>query len=262
MIGFIGCGNMASAIVKGLVSSGLFKGDEIALYDLFSEKANTLSSLYGAKVMESESAVAESCDIVVLAVKPNVIATVLNRIDSCLKLKNPLVISIAAGKTLDFISDNLSYDARLARVMPNINASVGAAVSGYCVKGDENDRDFVRIFCESFGTAVEIAEKDFSIFSAIGGCSPAFCYMFIDSLARAGVKNGLTKAKALEVAAGAVLGSAKMVLQSEEHPWELVDKVCSPGGTTIEGVSSLQESAFESAVIRAVEASYKKDNKV
>lgn len=106
---------------------------------------------------------------------------------------------------------------------------------------------------------MNIEEKIFSIYSAIGGCSPAFAYMFIDSLARAAVKNGMPKAQALEVAAGAVMGSAKMILQSSEHPWELVDQVCSPGGTTIEGVAALQSEGFESIVGKAVEAAYHKD---
>ena len=145
--------------------------------------------------------------------------------------------------------------------MPNINAKVCAAISAYC--GNERvsaeDKDFVEGFCNAFGKGIEIEEKLFSIYSAIGGCSPAFAYMFIDSLARGAVKNGMTKAAALEVAAQAVLGSAKMILESGEHPWKLVDAVCSPGGTTIEGVASLQNDGFEASVIKAVEASYNKD---
>ena len=111
-------------------------------------------------------------------------------------------------------------------------------------------------------TPVAVEEKNFPIFSVIGGCSPAYTYMYIDSLARAGVKNGLPKKMALEIAAQAVLGSAKTILESEEHPWELIDRVCSPGGTTIEGVASLQNDGFEATVIKAVEESYKKDSKV
>ena len=111
----------------------------------------------------------------------------------------------------------------------------------------------------SSGKGIEIEEKLFSIYTAIGGCSPAFAYMFIDSLARGAVKNGMTKDAALKVAAQAVLGSAKMILESNEHPWKLVDAVCSPGGTTIEGVASLQEDGFEASVISAVEASFNKD---
>ncbi|MBO7318522.1 MAG: pyrroline-5-carboxylate reductase, partial [Clostridia bacterium] len=126
----------------------------------------------------------------------------------------------------------------------------------------EDELMFVKALCESFGIAVNISENLFSAYSAIGGCSPAFAYMFIDSLARGAVKNGMPKDIALEVAAGAVLGSAKMILESNEHPWALVDQVCSPGGTTIEGVTSLKNDGFESAVMNAVQAAIDKDKRL
>lgn len=264
MLGFIGTGNMASAIIKGLLSSGMLKGGDIAVYDIDSKKAKALSEEYGLNVFSDEKEIAEKCDKVVLSVKPNVFPSLLKKIDGSLKKNNPLIISIAAGKTLDFISECLTYDAEIVRVMPNINAKVGGAVSAYCGNSNvsEDDLAFVKSFCESFGIAVNIEEKLFSVYSAIGGCSPAFVYMFIDSLARAAVKNGMPKAQALEVAAGAVLGSAKMILESEEHPWALVDQVCSPGGTTIEGVASLQNDGFEASIIAAVEAAINKDKKL
>ncbi len=260
MLGFIGTGNMASAIIKGIRRSGRIK-EEIAVFDISEEKAQALSREYGVRVLSSTEDIARQCDKVVLSVKPNVFPSLLNEIGGVLKENNPLIISIAAGKTLDFIGGCLPYEGRIVRVMPNINAKVGAAVSAYCgnEKASADDLLFVREFCESFGIAVNIEEKLFSIYSAIGGCSPAFSYMFIDSLARAAVKNGMPKQQALEVAAGAVLGSAKMILESEEHPWGLVDQVCSPGGTTIEGVSALQSGGFEAVVGSAVEAAYHKD---
>ena len=264
MLGFIGAGNMASAIIKGIVASEMLSANEIAVFDIDKSKTEKLRADYGVRVLLSAQDIAMSCDKVVLSVKPDVFSSLLAQIDESFKASNPLIISIAAGKTLDFISACLSYKAKIVRVMPNINATVGAAVSAYC--GNEevgiDDLDFVRKLCESFGIAVNIEEKLFSIYSAIGGCSPAFAYMFIDSLARAAVKNGMPKAQALEVAAGAVMGSAKMILESTEHPWQLVDRVCSPGGTTIEGVSSLQANSFEAVVGEAVEASYLKDKKM
>lgn len=260
MLGFIGAGNMASAIIKGVVASGKISED-IAVFDISEDKAQALSREYGVKVLSGAKEIARRCDKVVLSVKPNVFLSLLSEIGEELKESNPLIISIAAGKTLEFIGSCLSYEGRIVRVMPNINAKVGAAVSAYCgnEKADGNDLDFVKNLCESFGIAVNIEEKLFSIYSAIGGCSPAFSYMFIDSLARAAVKNGMPKKQALEVAAGAVLGSAKMILEIDEHPWDLVDQVCSPGGTTIEGVSALQSGGFEALVGSAVEAAYNKD---
>ena len=139
-----------------------------------------------------------------------------------------------------------------------------SAVSAFCAgeNVNEDEKLFVEKLLSSFGTAVEIKEDLFSVFSAIAGCSPAFSYMYIDSLARGAVKNGMMRDTALKIAAQAVLGSAKMILESDEHPWTLVDRVCSPGGTTIEGVTSLKEDGFEAAVMNAVQASFDKDKKM
>ena len=148
--------------------------------------------------------------------------------------------------------------------MPNINAVVAEAICGYCgnEKTTKDDLDFVQKMCSCFGKAIELPEEKFPIFGVIGGCSPAYAYMFIDAMARAAVKNGLPKQQALEISAQAVLGSAKMILESGEHPWELIDKVCSPGGTTIEGVLALQRDGFEAAVADAVESAFEKDRKL
>lgn len=264
MLGFIGTGNMASAIIKGVIASGLLNGDEIGVYDLQSEKADFLSAEYGVKNFGSASALAENCDKIVLSVKPNVIAAVLSEIGGIAKDKNPLFVSIAAGKTLGFLSSCVDYKGKFVRVMPNINAVVLSAISAFCVNENVTDEEkaFVEKLLSAFGTAVEIREDLFSVFSAIAGCSPAFSYMYIDSLARGAVKNGMPKDMALKIAATAVMGSAKMILESDEHPWTLVDRVCSPGGTTIEGVTSLQQNGFENAVMNAVQASFDKDKRL
>ncbi|MBQ8503129.1 MAG: pyrroline-5-carboxylate reductase [Clostridia bacterium] len=264
MTGFIGCGNMASAIIRGMISSGFSKGEDIAVFDIDKEKTAALAGEYGIRVSESEKKIVSECDTVVLAVKPNVFPTLLPEIGEELKIADPLIISIAAGKTLEFISELLPYTPRAVRIMPNINAKVCQAISAFCgnERVTDKEKEFVSGFCDSFGKGTEIKEELFSIYSAIGGCSPAFVYMFIDSMARAAVKNGMTKKQALEISAQAVLGSAKMILESGTHPWQLIDEVCSPGGTTIEGVASLQSDGFESAVIKAVEASYNKDKKI
>lgn len=261
MTGFIGCGNMASAMIRGLVASEKFRGEDIAVYDLCKEKTEVFAKELSLTVMENEAEITEKCDVVVLAVKPNAFPALLGKIGSVLSEKDPLVISIAAGKTTAEIAGFLPYTPRLIRIMPNINARAQAAISAFCGNSrvTAEDKELVQSFCDCFGRGIEIEERLFSIYSAIGGCSPAFSFMFIDSLARAAVKNGMTKAQALETAAQAVMGSAKLILESDEHPWDLVDAVCSPGGTTIEGVCALQENGFEAAVEKAVEASYEKD---
>lgn len=261
MTGFIGAGNMASAMISGLVSSGTLSGGDIAVFDIDAQKTAALAKELGVRVLGSAQEVAQSCENVVFSVKPNILPEVLPPLKRVILEHKPLVISIAAGKPLSFFEERLSGEVRLVRVMPNINATVGEAVSAFCgnENATENDLAFAKKMCESFGTAVNLPEKHFPLFGVIGGSSPAFAYMFIDALARASVKNGMPKKQALEICAQAVLGSAKMILESKEHPMELTDRVCSPGGTTIEGVLSLQKNGFGSAVAGAVQAAVEKD---
>lgn len=264
MLGFIGTGNMASAIIAGAVSSNFEKGENIAVFNRTPEKAEKLAEQYGLKFFGSAEEIAQNCTCIVLGVKPNQLETVLSQIKSACSKTKPLIISIAAGKTLEFFKERLYGEARIIRVMPNLNAVVGQSVSAVCANENctQSDMDFALGLCSSFGRAVKIEESQFSVFSAIGGCSPAFAFMFIDSLARAAVKHSMPKDLALEISAQAVLGSAKMILESGAHPWELIDKVCSPGGTTIEGVLALEKDAFQSAVCDAVDAAYNKDKKI
>lgn len=260
-IGFIGAGNMASAIVGGAVKSGKFAPNDIYVCDINEEKVNKLKTELGVNAAADALELINSVDTVVLAVKPNVFPSLLPSVSKNTNDKGTFVISIAAGKSVAEINNLLGSNVPVARVMPNINATVLEAMSAYCCNALVNDEQkaLVEKLCSSFGKVVSIEEDKFSIFSAIAGCSPAYAYMFIDSLARAGVKNGLAKWQALEIAAQTVLGSAKKILESNEHPWELVDRVCSPGGTTIEGVCALQENGFEATVTSAVDASYLKD---
>ena len=260
MTGFIGTGNMASAMISGLVSSGTLKGKDIGVFDISTPKAQALAGKFGLSVFESAAELIENCDRVVLSVKPNVLASVISPLRTIIKEKNPLVISIAAGKPLSFIEERLHDEIRLVRIMPNINATVGEAVSAYCPNENatEGDVAFAESMCNSFGTAVSLSESMFPLFGVIGS-SPAFAYMFIDAMARAAVKNGMPKAQALEICAQAVLGSAKMILETKEHPMELTDRVCSPGGTTIEGVLALKKNGFEFSVADAVQAAVEKD---
>lgn len=262
-LGFIGCGNMASSIISGAVSSGFAAGDNIAVFDIDSAKSAEISKKCGVTVCSSADAVAKDCEFTVLAVKPQVFPVVLPQIKNAVAESKTVVVSIAAGKTLDYIGGFLG-DVPTVRVMPNINAMAGAAMSAVCANSavSAEQLGFVKELCKAFGDVQEIPEGQFSLFSAIAGCSPAFAFMYIDSLARAAVKNGMPKDTALKIAAQATLGSAKMVLESGRHPWELTDSVCSPGGTTIEGVASLQADGFEHAVMNAVEKALEKDKKL
>ncbi len=262
-IGFIGAGNLATALVGGSSQSGFFEQNEFFAYDLYQPSLDRISA-FGVTAVSDVGELISVSDIVVLAVKPKDFPSLLSENSEKFKADNPFIVSVAAGTELAFIKSLLGYDAKLARIMPNINAKVrGSATAVYVQDNVSADEKKTLIdFCNSFGGTFEIDESQFAVFGVIGGCSPAFNYMYIDQLARAAVKLGMSKAVALEVAAQAVKGSAEMILSAEAHPYELIDRVCSPGGTTIEGVTALQQNGFENAVNSAVEASYNKDCKM
>lgn len=261
-IGFIGCGNMASAIINGIIDNKAVNSSDVYAYDIYEPAVNKAVESKQINSCKSEIEVVKSSDVILLAVKPNVQASVLNTIDG--EVGDKLLISIAAGKTIEFIESNLKCKAKIVRVMPNINAKVGEAISAYCFNELVNDDDKanVELLLNAIGKVLCLDENFFPLFGVIGGCGPAFAYMFIDAMARAGVKNGMKKSDALMISAQTVLGSAKMILESGEHPWQLIDNVCSPGGTTIEGVTSLQADGFEAAVHNAVDKALDKDKKL
>lgn len=262
-IGFIGAGNLATALVGGSSQSAFFVENEFFAYDLYQPSLDRISA-YGVTALSGIDELITASDMVILAVKPKDFPSLLKVNAEAFKVKNPFIVSVAAGTELSFIKSLLGYDAKLARIMPNINASVCGSATAVCVEDNVSavEKQTLIDFCNSFGGTFEMEESQFAVFGVIGGCSPAFNYMYIDQLARAAVKLGMKKDVALEVAAQAVKGSADMILAADAHPYELVDRVCSPGGTTIEGVTALQENGFENAINCAVEASYNKDCKM
>lgn len=262
-IGFIGAGNLASALVAGSSKTEFFGENEFYAYDVYQPSLDNICT-FGVKPCDSVKSLITASDMVILAVKPKDFPALLTENADTFKAKNPFIVSVAAGTELGFIRNLLGFDAKLARIMPNINARVQGSATGVCVESNvtNTEKECLLNFCRSFGGAFEISEDMFAVFGVIGGCSPAFNYLYIDQLARAAVKLGMNKSLALEVAAQAVKGSAEMILNSDLHPYELIDKVCSPGGTTIEGIASLQENGFENAVNSAVVASYNKDCKM
>ena len=263
-LGFIGCGNMATAIINGAVKSGFLKGEDICVYDTDNAKSEPLKENLGVSELPSASDVAENSYAVVLAVKPQVFPVVLPQIKESVAKNDTAIISIGAGKTLNYIVSFFEDVTPVVRVMPNINAKVGASMSAICKNENVDDSlfDFAKELCKSFGDVIELPESQFSIFGVIAGCSPAYAFMFIDSMARGAVLNGMSREQALKISAQAVLGSAKMMLESEENPWALINSVCSPGGTTIEGIATLQNEGFDKAVMDAVQASYEKDKRL
>ena len=261
--GFIGAGNLATALVSGCTKSDFFAANEFYAYDVFKPSLENIAAL-GVKPCGSAAELIENSDTVILAVKPKDFPALLKENSAAFKQKGCFIVSVAAGTDLSYIQSLLGFEARLARIMPNINARVQGSATAVCFTGavTAEERQALLGFCSSFGGVYEIEETMFPVFGVIGGCSPAFNYMYIDQLARAAVKLGMNKKTALQVAAQAVKGSAQLILESSDHPYELIDRVCSPGGTTIEGITALQENGFEHAVNAAVEAAYNKDCKM
>lgn len=263
--GFIGAGNMVSAIVKGMtIGTGKYEGKDIFLTSKSVSSAARLAEECNANVCETSKEVIAKSDVVILGVKPNVLSVILPELKMEFAKKKPLVISIAAGKTLDFLREYLPEETPTVRVMPNINAKIGASTTGFCGNKfvGEQQKVLVQTMLSTIGSVVEIEESQFSIFSVLGGASVAFAYLYMDALAHGAVKAGMTKKQALQITAETVLGSAKMVLESGEAPWPLIDQVCSPGGTTIEGVTALQERGFETTLVKAFDAVLEKDQAI
>lgn len=257
-IGIIGMGNMGYAILRGLLK--VYKEDEIVFTDLNQERMQQVKEETGVEYMSSNVECAKQVKYVVLAVKPQYYGPVLKNIISIVNRKN-VIISIAPGITIQALKDKLGADRRIVRAMPNTPALLGEGMTGVSYDEelfDQEEKDTIRIFFESFGKMQLVEERLMNAVCCVSGSSPAYVYMFIEALADSGVKYGIPRDMAYQMAAQTVMGSAKMVLETGEHPGSLKDKVCSPGGTAIQAVSALEAGGFRSAVIKAVDACFEK----
>lgn len=259
MLGFIGCGNMAQAMIKGILTKGLYQKDEILVSRRNKAALEAIGSELGVLTTSDNKKVAEQSDILVLAVKPIQFASVIAEIKDCLK-DDVLVISIAAGQTMDNIEKLFGKTISLVRTMPNTPALVLEGATGMCFNeqvSQDNQKKAKEIF-ESFGVVEVVSERLIDTVIGVSGSSPAYVFMFIEAMADAAVADGMPRAQAYKLAAQSVLGSAKMVLETGKHPGELKDMVCSPGGTTIEAVRVMEEKGLRSAVIEGQKACVKK----
>jgi pyrroline-5-carboxylate reductase len=261
-IGFIGAGNMASAIIGGMVKANLIQGSQIIAADPDQKKLSQLNKDYNIQSGDNKTTAA-TADILFLSVKPNMFPIVINEIKDSVKPET-VIVSIAAGQTLENIEKLFAKQIKLIRIMPNTPAFVGEAMSAVCANGNvsQDSLDKVLTICNSFGKAAVVPESMFHAVVGVSGSSPAYAFMFIEALADAAVLKGMPRTVAYEFAAQALLGSAKMVLETGKHPGELKDMVCSPGGTTIEAVAVLEQMGFRNAVIDATVACAEKSKEM
>lgn len=258
-LGFIGCGNMGKAIVTGILKSALVRPSDIIASSKTENTAKKLRETLGINTILDNKEVAKVSDILFICVKPFMYKEVIEEIREYVK-EDVIIISIAAGITLEQIHQWFNKQIKIVKTMPNTPALVGAGISAICP--DENitltEVEEIKEIFNSFGTCEILDEKEFHGFIALCGSSPAYVFMFIEAMADSAVKMGIPRKKAYNMAAQAVLGSAKMVLETGIHPGELKDMVCSPAGTTIEAVLQMERSGLRAAVIEGMQSCYER----
>ena len=263
MIGFIGLGNMSRAIIAGMRKDTAFANTPILGSDHNEGKRREFEERWGVTILPEDRDVAQQADLLIMAVKPQALPNLFERI---LPVRKPgqCVLSLAAGRPLAVLEGFLGEDSPIIRAMPNVAARVGGSVTALC----ENDRVTARqheLATEIFGAvghALWMPESRMGAFATITGAAPAFTFLYLDALASAGLKAGLPRQMALDAACHMMMGAARLVLETGEHPAALIDQVTSPGGTTIEGIHTLKALGFEHAVHEAVKAVMDKEKKL
>lgn len=248
----IGLGNMATAMVGGIIKAGLIAPSDISGSDYSSAQADKAKEAFKINAGTDNKAAIAGADYVIMAVKPQVYESVLPEVKEALT-EGQVLISIAPGKTLSYLADRLNPSQKIVRLMPNTPALVSEGCTGVCRNEYVTDEEFefVLKLLSSFGRAYEVKESQMDAVVAVSGSSPAYVFMLIEAMADGAVAEGLDRPTAIKMAAQAVLGSAKMVLETGKHPGELKDMVCSPAGTTIEAVGVLENAGFRGAIIEA-----------
>ncbi len=261
--GFIGCGNMATAMVRGILKAKKAMPGEIMVSRRHMAPLRALHKELGIQITTENREVAMFADVLFLAVKPQFYEETIAEIRDFIR-KDQIIVTIAPGKTLDWLGEKFEKPVKLIRTMPNTPAMVGEGMMGMCAGELVTEEEFAMVqeLCESFGKAEKVTEQLMDVVTSVSGSAPAYVFMFIEAMADAAVADGMPRASAYKFAAQAVLGSAKMVLETGKHPGELKDMVCSPGGTTIEAVRVLEEKGLRSAVIEAMKACTKKSREM
>lgn len=258
-IGFIGAGKMAQAMIEGILNSKLVEPKNIMASAATEATINLIQQKFHINTANTNMDIAQFADILFIAVKPAMHEKVIAEIKDEIK-RDCIVITIAAGITIAKMEQLFGYDVKIVRTMPNTPALVGAGMTAICPNQSikENELIVVEELFNTFGKTERLEEELMDAVPAISGSSPAYVYMFIEALADGGVRQGIPRDKAYRLAAQAVLGAAKMVLETNQHPGELKDNVCTPGGATIEAVTVLEEKQFRGAVLSAMDSCFQK----
>lgn len=258
-IGFIGCGNMAQAIIGGIRKHNLVSGEELMASAKTEATRRKIRETIGICAAENNREAAAFADVLILAVKPVYMEEVIEEIADAVR-PDTIVVTLAPGKTLQWLDSTFGRPTKLVRTMPNTPALVGEGMTALCPNSfvTAEELETVEKIFQSFGKTQVVSETMIDVVVGASGSSPAYVFLFIEALADAAVSDGMPRDMAYEFAAQSVMGSAKMVLETGKHPGELKDMVCSPGGTTMEAVRVLEQHGFRSAVIEASRACVKK----
>ncbi|MCI8833911.1 MAG: pyrroline-5-carboxylate reductase [Ruminococcus sp.] len=252
-LGFIGTGNMAGAIIGGIIRAGLVSPEEIIGSDVSEAGRRKVRETYGIHVTAENQEVAEQAELLFLSVKPQFYADVIAQIRESVK-EEQIVITIAPGKTVAWLEEQFKKPIKIIRTMPNTPAMTGEGMTAVCPNSYVQDLElsYVLRILNTFGKTEVVAEHLMDAVVSVSGSSPAYVFLMIEAMADAAVAEGMPRQQAYRFAAQAVYGSAKMVLETGKHPGELKDMVCSPAGTTIEAVRVLEEKGFRSALMEAM----------
>ncbi len=258
-LGIIGTGTMGSALLRTIIKNNVIKNDKIIIYDKDTSVSEALFKELGVKIAQNNAHLAQTSNYILLAVKPQVINTVLEEIGSNI-ISEQTIISIAAGVALKHIEKYINNDVGIIRIMTNTPLMVGLGASAitHNNKINEGSIEFVKKVFNTGGVVVELDEEHLDAVTGLSGSGPAYFFVIIEALADGGVKMGLSRKVAIKLAAQTALGAAKLVLETGKHPGELKDMVCSPGGTTITALHELEKAKLRATLMRAVEVATEK----
>lgn len=262
-IGFIGSGNMAKAMIKGILLSKKFSKENVYVSNINEDSLLNIKKQFDVQIVNDNTILAKTCDIIFLCIKPYKYEYICSMINDYID-ENKIIVSIAPGQTIDIVSSYFNKRVNVFSSMPNTPAKVLSGMSAvcHCDYATEDDKNLVLSIFKCFGEALFIDEALINAVIPVSGSSPAFIYILIEAMADQGVAFGLSRSDAIKFSANAVLGSAKMVLEDEDHVAKLKDNVCSPGGTTIAGVLELEKTGFRSSIQQAMKKTFDKANEM